>query len=71
MLLGIAVDQKTTRALFEVQIPPDADPGLVHNNSSTNSLRFEFDEVFGPEASQQIVFDKVAAQGVLEGLEGL
>jgi hypothetical protein len=34
----------STAILFD--IPPDADPGLVHNNSMSGKLKFEFDHIF-------------------------
>ncbi|KAJ1428882.1 P-loop containing nucleoside triphosphate hydrolase protein [Ochromonadaceae sp. CCMP2298] len=59
-----------TRSVVELAIPPDADPGLVHNNSATGTLRYEFDRIFDTSATQEQVFDAVARekiQGVLDG----
>jgi hypothetical protein len=54
-----------------MNIPLDADPGLVHNNSATGTLRYEFDDVFGPETSQESVFGTIAKEKVLEAVEGV
>jgi kinesin family protein 6/9 len=59
-----------SRSVVELAIPPDADPGLVHNNSATGTLRYEFDKIFDTSSTQEEVFDAVARekiQGVLDG----
>lgn len=60
-----------TRSILHLVIPPDADPGLVHNNSLTGKLRFEFDHVFDSSASQEHVFDLIARDNVLAVLDGV
>lgn len=67
----VTLDDQSKRAVVELTIPFDADPGLVHNNSLTGSLRYEFDEVFNPKTSQDAVFLSVAKSKVLDVIEGI
>jgi kinesin family protein 6/9 len=57
------------RGLFDLSIPPDAAPGLVHNNT-TGHVEYEFDAIFGEEASQEDVFDIIARDKVDNLLAG-
>ncbi len=54
-----------------IDIPSDADPGLVHNNSQTGKLKFEFDRVFDVDATQDEVFAAIAQTKVHEALDGI
>lgn len=69
------IDAKATdnssRSIIELDIPLDADPGLVHNNSATGTLKYEFDNVFNTSASQEDVFQAIAKDKVLDALEGV
>jgi hypothetical protein len=49
----------------------DADPGLVHNNSASGSLRFEYDRIFPPQTTQDDVFQAVAKEKVIDALDGI
>ena len=49
----------------------DADPGILHNNSASGVLRFEFDQIFGASVKQEQLFDVVARQKVLDVFEGV
>jgi kinesin family member 6/9 len=51
-------------------IPPDADPGLVHNNSATGKLRYEFDRVFDSNCTQEEIFNTIAKDKILGVLDG-
>lgn len=65
------ISEREARSLFELEIPLDSDPGILHNNSSAGNLRFEFNKVLDETASQEAVFDTVARSridGVLEGI---
>jgi kinesin family protein 6/9 len=69
-LADIKLADGNQRSTIDLVIPPDADPGLVHNNSATGKLRYEFDHVFDSETTQEEIFDMVAKEkihGVLEG----
>jgi len=52
-------------------IPPDADPGLVHNNSLSGKLKFEFDKVFDQNTTQEEIFDNVAKDKIMEAIDGI
>jgi len=65
------LEDGTARSLLDLKIPEDADPGLVHNNAVLGCLRFEFDQVFEPDADQEFIFNSVAKDKVLEVLQGI
>lgn len=58
------------RSILELDIPPDADPGLVHNNES-GRLRYEFDKVYDVDATQEFLFDEVARSKVIDAIDGI
>jgi kinesin family member 6/9 len=64
-------EKKSSRSVINIDIPSDADPGLVHNNSQTGKLKYEFDHVFDTETQQEDMFDKTARDKVHEALEGV
>ena len=59
----------STRGLFELSIPPDAAPGLVHNNTS-GKVSYEFDAIFNEEATQEDVFEVIARDKVENLMNG-
>lgn len=63
------IDSDQERSIIDLDIPPDADPGLVHNNI-TGNLQFDFDKVFDINATQDNVFDNVARKKISNVLEG-
>ena len=70
MPTDIQISDGNSRSVIDLVIPPDADPGLVHNNSATGKLRYEFDHIFDVSSTQEEVFDTIAKdkiQGVLDG----
>jgi hypothetical protein len=54
-----------------LDIPIDADPGILHNNAASGVLRFEFDRIFGASIKQEDIFNIVAKEKILDVLEGL
>lgn len=67
----LKVADGSSRAIVDMDIPLDADPGIVHNNSATGTLKYEFDNVFPPTATQEDVFQTVAHDKVLNALDGI
>lgn len=65
-----AIDN-SNRSIVELDIPLDADPGLVHNNAATGTLKYEFDHIFNATATQEDVFQTIAKDKVLDALEGV
>ena len=58
--------------IFSIDIPEDADPGIVHNNSLTGKLNYEFNQVFDAEhATQEDVFNTVARGRIIEAVDGI
>lgn len=55
--------------VIQIEIPPDADPGLVHNNGGR--LRFEFDQIFDVSSSQEYIFDAIAHDKIFDVLDGV
>lgn len=74
LTLGLTSDIKMpdgdTRSIIDLVIPPDADPGLVHNNSATGKLRYEFDHVFDADATQEEIYETIAKEKIMSVLEG-
>lgn len=56
---------------MELAIPADADPGLVHNNSATGTLRYEFDDVFDQNTTQEHIFNTIAKSRVVDVIDGM
>jgi len=71
IITGAKGADNTSRSIIELDIPLDADPGLVHNNSATGTLKYEFDNVFDASATQEEVFQTIAREKVLDALEGV
>jgi len=69
--LDVTLKDDEKRSIFDIEIPQDADPGLVHNNGLSGRLKFEFDQVFDTSISQDKVFDIVARDKVLNALDGV
>lgn len=65
------MEDGTKRSAVEIEIPLDADPGLVHNNSASGNFRFEYDHIFPPQITQDEVFQIVAKEKVLDALDGI
>jgi kinesin family protein 6/9 len=65
------VNEKSSRSIFDLDIPNDADPGLVHNNGLSGKLRFEFDRIFDVSSTQEQVFNLVARSKILDALDGI
>lgn len=65
------VENDEPRSIFELQIPIDADPGLVHNNSLSGLLKFEFDRVFPENSTQEDLFNVVAKEKISAIFEGI
>ena len=63
------IEYNKKRAVIDVDIPPDADPGLVHNNIS-GRLQFDYDKIFDTNSTQDEVFEIVARDKILLALEG-
>ena len=55
----------TLRHFISIKVPEDADPGLFHNNPS-GRVRFEFDNVFDSNSSQETIFSQCVKHRVLE-----
>jgi kinesin family protein 6/9 len=53
-----------------MRIPDDADPGLSHNNA-TGILKYEFDEVFDADCSQNDIFESIAKEKILDVFDGI
>jgi len=53
-----------------MEIPVDADPGIVHNNLS-GKITFEFDGIFCQEASQDEIYETVVKSKVLDSINGI
>ena len=52
-------------------VPPDVDPGIVHYNNDQAEASFEFNHVFDVDATQEDVFEEVAATKVMQVLAGV
>jgi kinesin family protein 6/9 len=59
------------RGIIAIEIPPDADPGLVHNNSNSGKLKYEFDHIFDEHASQEKIFSSIVSDKIHEVFEGI
>ena len=55
---------------MEIDIPLDADPGLLHSNES-GKIQFEYDHIFDTNAAQEEIFDVVAKDKVVGALQGI
>jgi hypothetical protein len=66
----VSTEVGVTRSVLEIDIPPDADPGLVHNNES-GRVHFEFDRVFGATENQEEIFNQIAYDKVMGALDGI
>ena len=55
--------------IVSLEIPQDADPGLIHNNPS-GFVSFSFNEVFDIDATQEDVFNKIQpmVQDIFNGM---
>ena len=63
------LDSGKKRSMLELVIPPDANPGLVHNNAS-GCVTYEFDGIFGEECTQEEVFDVIARDKIVRLMGG-
>lgn len=70
IIADITLSDGNSRSIIDLVIPPDADPGLVHNNSATGKLRYEFDHVFDANTTQEEIFDTIAKEKVLGLMDG-
>lgn len=64
------------RDVLEMEIPTDADPGLVYNSQHSENderkVKYEFDKVFDINATQDDVFATVARDRIRDTLyEGI
>jgi len=62
-------DNQSTRGIFDIQVPEDAHPGLVHGSNS-GMLSFEFDGIFDESTSQDDIFNAIARDKILNLLNG-
>jgi kinesin family member 6/9 len=69
--IDVKIPDGNSRSVVDIDIPLDADPGIVHNNSNTGTLKFEFDKVFDTQTTQDEVFQQIAKEKVLDVLEGV
>jgi hypothetical protein len=67
----VLVHRGETRSVFELDIPMDSDPGILHNNSLAGNLRFEFNRVLDQDTTQELIFETVAKSRVDSVLEGI
>eukprot|EP01038_Epipyxis_sp_PR26KG_P011639 gene11639-15589_t len=67
----ITIADGNKRSIIDIEIPPDADPGIVHNNSLSGKLRFEFDKIFDDNTTQEEIFDQIAKDKVLGAMDGI
>ena len=71
IMIAMNLEHGERRDLFSVEIPLDADPGLLHNNSYSGILEFQFDKVFNVNASQEEVFSSVAKSKIDAVFDGV
>ncbi len=72
-VLVLDVTESERKEFIDIDIPLDADPGLLHNNSYSGSLQFQFDRIFGTRSSQEEIFNSVAkpkVNGIFDGVNG-
>jgi hypothetical protein len=58
------------RDILHIKVPRDVNPGLVNNNS-TGLLKYEFDQVFDTDTTQERIFDSVARSRIEDALKGI
>ena len=63
-------NQSGKRAVLHVQVPESADQGLLLNHA-TGKLSFEYDKVFDVDATNQLIFNEVVADKVLDAFNGI
>lgn len=68
--IDVRISDGGSRSIIDLVIPPDADPGLIHNNSATGRLKFEFDRVFNSETTQEELYDIVVKEKILGLIDG-
>ena len=61
---------KSERDSLKLEIPEDADPGLVHNNTD-GILAYEFDHVFDVDTSQEQIFDYICKRRINDVMKGI
>ena len=53
-----------------MDIPPDADPGIVHNNTS-GKIMYEFNDIFDESTSQETIYEAIAQSKVIDSISGI
>lgn len=56
--------------MLQIKIPDDADPGVAHNNAS-GILEYEFDKIFSCDTSQDVIFESIAKDKVMDTFNGI
>ena len=56
--------------MLQIKIPDDADPGVSHNNAS-GILEYEFDKIFNADTSQDVIFESIARDKVMDTFNGI
>jgi kinesin family member 6/9 len=56
--------------VLQIKIPDDADPGVAHNNAS-GILEYEFDKIFSGDTSQDVIFESIAKDKVMDTFNGI
>lgn len=67
----VNLDAGEKKELISIEIPLDADPGLLHNNSYSGLLQFQFDQIFDVSATQNGVFTVVAKSKIEAIFDGI
>ena len=72
ILIGVDVvtERGESRTILEIDIPLDADPGLLHSNES-GKMQFEYDHIFDTNIPQDEIFNVVAKDKVTDALQGI
>ena len=66
----VTAENGTERQFFSVEVPQQADPTFVHNNTD-GIINFEFDRVFDESSSQEDLFVSIAQTKVEEVVNGM
>lgn len=69
-LVAVDLTKDCHREILELDIPLDAEPGLLHYNSE-GTLKFEFDKVFNSNTSQDDIFEEIAKDKIRDALDGV
>ena len=68
----VKLNDGSMRSVLDLSIPLNADSGLIYNYSDQdNCISFEFNAVYGPDATQEDIFEGICAGKVREVLNGI